>query len=106
MTDHEDNSLDLLFAAARANPPVLSGDRIALLEQQALDAQPFEPVWRRAVAVIGGLPGLGGLVASVVLGLWIGVASPDVIGLQVDALLGADSELLQSVDFGWEQDEG
>lgn len=85
-----DADLDALFAQARNTGPVPSA---ALLGRIAADAQAAQetqarrqtssparnssPWWRRVVAELGGVPAMGGLLASVVAGVYLGFANPD-----------------------------
>ena len=49
--------------------------------------------WRGALGLIGGWPAMGGLVAAGVVGLWIGIAPPDVVDDAVAGLFGGDVAL-------------
>lgn len=114
MTQPDEFDLDAAFMRARAEPVKVSD---ALLAQIMADAQahlPRVPVWRRAMAAIGGPAGLGGLVTATVAGLWIGVAPP-AAAMDPLVLAGAvqtitDEAYTDLTGFGWdsleEQDNG
>ena len=82
MTDKDikNQSLEALFEEARATPPQVPD---ALMAQVLKDADAQMPRqgfaggrlarWAR---LLGGGPGLGGLVAASCLGFWIGLAAP------------------------------
>jgi hypothetical protein len=91
-----ESDLDALFAAARAAEPApLEPDFAARLIAQAEAARPrpvpARPGWlhrlRAALADVGGAPGLAGLSAAGVAGLWIGLADP--VGAATYVLQGA-----------------
>ena len=105
MTESKDETLDEMLNAARAAPPVLSAGFLAQLETQALAAQP-RPFWRRAVACIGGVPGLVGVTASVGLGVLVGVALPEVMTTPLDDWTAQETALPAMMGLGWEMDEG
>lgn len=100
-----ETELDALFAQARrADPAPLEHDFAARLiaQSQAVQAQvvqagiwrpaaPARPGWlarlRAVLADVGGAPGLAGLGAAGVAGLWIGLADP--VGAATYVLQGA-----------------
>jgi len=97
MTDRPELSetdLEALLAQARlAPPPPLPAGFQARLLADATAALP-PPVSARGpgrlwawLAELGGLPGLAGMSAAGVAGLWIGLAEP-LPGLELSALLG------------------
>lgn len=44
--------------------------------------------WRGALDLLGGWPAMGGLVAAGIVGLWIGIAPPDLVNDAVAGLFG------------------
>ena len=101
--------LDTLLARARAAaPPSLPPGLQArlLADAAAVQAAPRAVPVRRPgrlwqwLADLGGLPGLAGMSAAGIAGLWIGLADP-LPGLQVSALLGEGaSALIAGADAG------
>jgi len=102
-----------MFSEARSAPPRVPD---ALMAQVLADAQQMQPAasspgglmsWLR---VLGGGPGVGGLVFATCVGFWIGVAPPenlpDVAGqlLNLQTSAGTDDNDLTS--FGWDIEEG
>ncbi len=104
-----DSALDALLAHAAVRPPEPLPDRLrARLLTEALQAMPPPapvPVAREARTAgwmsqlwrgLGGAPGLTGMTAAGVAGLWIGAAEPDAVAGVASAfwqgagLLGAD----------------
>ncbi|QFT59248.1 hypothetical protein FIU94_10465 [Sulfitobacter sp. THAF37] len=112
-TEHDDAGLEALFAEARAHPPRVP-DR--LLARVAEDAQRLQPRAARATqrrgwwAVLGGLPGLGGLVTATCVGFWLGVAPPEGVPDFADQMLGSQAVAEEAVPdfsgFGWDSEEG
>jgi hypothetical protein len=109
----DDQALEGLFDAARANPAEVPDDLMARIMQDAQDLQP-KPIgtgWRGWLNAIGGLPAMGGLVTATCVGFWIGVAAPDglsnftgqVIAFEEYTELDAASDV---VGFGWDIEEG
>lgn len=76
MTQPDKFDLEALFEDARAQPPQMSGGLVARIAADAVAQMPTLPLWRRAMAAVGGPAGLGGLVTATVAGFWIGVAPP------------------------------
>lgn len=90
----------LLDEAART--PVAPMD-VALMARLVADADRLLPApedriaggsvavrgWRGVVAVMGGWPALGGMMAAGMVGLWIGTAPPQVVDDAVSSLFGA-----------------
>jgi len=89
MTPEMDAELDALFAQARDEAPVPSADLLARLAQDAAQTQasfgrvveaPLAPRmswWAHLIDDIGGLPAMGGLVASACVGIYLGFVNPD-----------------------------
>lgn len=86
----DDEDLNLLFDAARAEAPVPSAD---LLSRIMADADAMQPVpqavpepapktgwFTRLVDGVGGWPALAGLATATVAGVWLGYAAPGQIG--------------------------
>lgn len=83
----DEERLEALFAAARANPPAPSEALMARVLADAEVERPRDrralPAARRALAprragwlgALGGWRGLGGLVTATVAGLWVGYAN-------------------------------
>ncbi len=82
--DQKPTELEALFAAARAPalPPDLSARILADAAAEQPRLPPCEPRrlrphrLRQVFGLLGGWPGLGGLVAASAAGVWIGVAPP------------------------------
>ncbi|QUJ75236.1 hypothetical protein KDD17_09415 [Sulfitobacter albidus] len=111
MTDRKTDTLEDLFAAARADPPAVPDALIARVLADAARVQPRAPLWRRIVDGIGGPVGLGGVVTGALAGMWIGFAPPsdtlDPLAVLVDGGALATVELTETFyDFGWEAEEG
>lgn len=99
------DDLERLFEQARANPPSVS-DRLLqrVLADAAAGTAPQQPRW---LAVLGGLPMLGGLVSASLVGIWLGAAPPaavpDLAG-QLFQTAGLFDDLENDdamLDFGW-----
>jgi hypothetical protein len=87
--DKDDALLDDLFTEARSLRPMPSDAVMARVLQDAAALQsgraavrpappPPSPVgWRALLAVLGGWPAVGGLVAATLAGVWIGAAPPE-----------------------------
>ncbi|MEJ6708798.1 MAG: dihydroorotate dehydrogenase [Amylibacter sp.] len=85
----QDRTLEVLFAAAKADDPVPSGDLMVRIMADAIGAQkptvaPISTPERRGFGqtlsdVFGGWAGATTLVACVGLGVVVGFASPDVV---------------------------
>lgn len=85
------DTLDSLFAAARAEVPLPVGDFLSRMEALALAEQPavrdappvasIEPQGsgfvRQLREALGGWAGIAGLVTACVAGVWIGISPPD-----------------------------
>lgn len=92
--DKNSSGLDGFFEAARQDAPQPTGDFMARMMQDALDAQPVpaiapEPWWRQLMPALGGWPGAAGLLAACAAGVWIGVSPP----ASFEGLLGGDISL-------------
>lgn len=102
--EFDDDGLDAVFAEARdAIPPPLAPGFERRLLAQAEAAVPRalpRPGWlartRAALAGIGGAPGLAGLSAAGLAGLWIGFAGP---GPAADLASGVWSVALRAPDL-------
>lgn len=107
-----DNDLDTLFDAARAETPEVPQALMARVMADAARAVPTSSHgWRGWLAALGGAPGLGGLVTATCVGFWIGVAPPQGLPDVADLVLGQDTfELVESETdsglFGWDIEEG
>ncbi|MDF1727015.1 MAG: hypothetical protein P1U53_04605 [Sulfitobacter sp.] len=115
MTEHDkisDAELELLFEEARAEPPRMPPGLMARVLAEAEIEQPAlrGSGWRDWLSILGGAPGLGGLVTASAFGLWLGMAPPDalpdVAGLFLDA---TGTETLEGTelwnDGGWIAEE-
>ena len=116
MTERDDVDLDSLFAEAREGRALPGDDLVAriLADADAVAAERETPVrdvgppagWRDWMRTLGGWPAVGGLLASTVAGLWIGVAQPaalsdlaaSVWGEQVSVTLGVDVDPLSLLE--------
>lgn len=99
--DHpSDAELELFFAAARAEPPEMSGRLFAAMMQDAaqVQAQIMAPVaapaaplsfWRRALQTLGGWGVAGGLATAGIAGLSIGVLAGPQLETLSNGLLGS-----------------
>ena len=88
MTDRKDDDLGLeaLFAAARDEAPMPSGDFMMRLQDAALAEMPVagarvrQPgVWAQLRDALGGWKGASGLAAACAVGLWLGINPPAVL---------------------------
>lgn len=89
-TDTHNAELDLLFKAAqqdRAQIPDSLSHRM-LQDAARVQADILQPVavqrvrvsrWRQLQDILGGWPGLGGLVATCAIGVWLGFSPPDTL---------------------------
>ncbi len=114
MTERKDvPGLDAYFEAARSEPPLPDGDWLDRMEALAIAAAPTPPARsarnRGLLAGLGGLlggwPGLAGLVAASAAGLWLGVTGT----LATDALWPNDAALLvldpvSAYDIAWAEE--
>ena len=116
MTMTERDDLDDLFAEASGGPVMPSDELMAriLADANALADErerlvrpvPARRGWRDLLRTLGGWPAVGGLVASTVAGLWIGVAQPAAVsdlaasvwGEQVSVNLGVDVDPLSLLE--------
>lgn len=65
-------------------------------------AEPYQAgAWRQLLAVLGGWPGVGGLVVSGLVGVWLAVSPPQSLSDRALAYWGGDTE--QVADLGMEQ---
>lgn len=116
--DHEraaEAALERLFEAERRAPPVPPA---ALLARTLADAAALQPPppgprgWRLWLGLLGGAPGLGGLVTAAAAGLWLGLAPPaalpDFAGLVLSSAApfgDESSEGEAQPGFGWLPEE-
>jgi len=101
MTDNG-NDLEGLFAAARRDAPVASGDLMARVLGDAYAMQPetvvrIVPVrrawWRVLLAAVGGWPAVSGLVTATLVGVWIGASGTASLGERAADLLGDEAAM-------------
>lgn len=99
--------------AARSEPPrVPEGliDRV-LVDAERLRPDPAPVGWRGWFRLLGGAPGLGGLVTAACVGVWLGVAPPDLVLDLAGTVMGTDAGLIEDGDagvstaFGWYLEE-
>lgn len=82
-----ERDLDDLFASARAEHVAVSdallarivADADAVVAARAVSARVTPEFWATLRACVGGWPGLGGMVAATLAGVWIGFAPPDAV---------------------------
>lgn len=109
--DKADQSLDALFDAARAAPPDVPE---ALMAAVVADAAAQMPAARgggswvqRALAALGGLPALGGMVTATCVGFWLGLAPPEGLPDVGEAIWALGTEnttelaMVDVYDGGW-----
>ena len=114
MTEHDD--LESLFAEARDLRPVpgdglmarilADAETVAAERERPAREAPARAGWRDWLRTLGGWPAVGGLVASTLAGLWIGVAQPAAVsdltssvwGEQVSVNLGVDLDPLSLLE--------
>ena len=85
--DRGDDMLDVLFAQATDDLPVLSSTLTSRIEADARAVQPVlststqtaPSFWRSLLSELGGWPSLGSLATATVAGLYLGFVSPDVV---------------------------
>ena len=94
MTKSDDDFLDDLFDAARAQVPTVPDDLMARVLNDAHFAQtaPTRAATSSLLAgildMIGGWPSVGGLAMAGVAGLWFGVAPPAALSTWTAELIG------------------
>lgn len=108
----DDRALEALFARARSHPPEMPEQLLARVLDDARHLQPTRASsllggwWR----MLGGLPGLGGLVTATCVGFWLGVAPPDGMPDLADQILGQQVVMDETAPdlsgFGWDSEEG
>lgn len=108
MTDRDEMDLDDLLAEARQQRPEPGPDLMARIladsERAAAEWKPGRPVpatggaWRDWLRLLGGWPTVGGLVASTLAGLWIGVAQPATLSDLADSVWGEQVSVTVGVD--------
>ncbi|MEM9699687.1 MAG: hypothetical protein AAF943_12945 [Pseudomonadota bacterium] len=107
-----ETELEALFEQARAQPPAVSEGLVHRVLGDAAAQQRRTPFWRGWPKALGGLPGLGGLATSALVGVWLGVAPPaslpdfagQILGFQAEPILEFDPVGLTGI--GWDIDEG
>ena len=84
----------------------------ALMARVLADAQALQPVapeagqgWSGWLALVGGLPALGGLVTATCVGFWIGVAPPEALPDLGAWVMGTEADA-EVYGFGWDIEEG
>ncbi len=115
-TDQDERDLDDLLAEARGLRSEPGPDLMAriLLDAEQVTAEltavrqvpSSGGAWRDWLRLLGGWPTVGGLVASTLAGLWIGVAQPaslsdladSVWGEQVSVTFGVDADPLSLLE--------
>jgi hypothetical protein len=107
-TDRDQMELDDLLAEARELRPEPGPDLMARILADAghitAEREPPQPVsaspgaWREWLGLLGGWPTVGGLVASTLAGLWIGVAQPATLSDLADAVWGEQVSVTFGVD--------
>ena len=111
---NDQDPMDVLFAAARANPPVPDQAFMARVTADALAAQPAPRalprqaksprvgLWRRWTAALGGALSVAGIGSAAMAGLVIGYVQPDPLLVLTDSvgitLAGETLELLPGLD--------
>lgn len=107
------DTLDSLFAEARAHPPALPDALMARVLEDAQRLQPAVPRsgWIGWLRALGGGPGIGGLVMATCVGFWLGVAPPAVMPDLAGELLNIQTETSPETGgdltaFGWDIEEG
>jgi hypothetical protein len=112
MTHDDDKDLDALFAEARVEQPSptlvarVAADAKAVQAQPApKSAVPRQSWWAAAIAGIGGWSAVSGITAAGVMGLAVGLYSPDTVAvwLEGDTTLGS-FELAPEVSGLWSED--
>lgn len=110
MKHNDDHDLEAFFDAARAAQPQMPSGLMARIVADAAVHQRPAPLWRRAMAALGGPVAMGGLVTATVAGFWLGLVPPQdtvdplvLIGV-VD--LAAEDEMTDVLYAGWYSDEG
>lgn len=100
MSDHDQDTLDAAFAAARRPDPAPSEALMArvLADAEAAQSRPAtrEPRptrWSGFFDLLGGWPAVSGLAAAGVAGLWLGLAPPASVEDLAGTLLGNVTEV-------------
>ncbi|MEM6305586.1 MAG: hypothetical protein AAF744_12775 [Pseudomonadota bacterium] len=104
-TEKSDAALEAFFDAARAAPPEVSPELMDRVHADAATHQPRAPRGglRGLWALLGGGPGLGGLVTATCVGFWIGVAPPEALPDLGALVLGSDTAVeVDAYGFGWD----
>ncbi|NNE53558.1 MAG: hypothetical protein HKN30_14290 [Sulfitobacter sp.] len=109
----DDRALEALFEAERAAPPVVPEALMQRVFADALTVQPSADSrgWRGWLRLLGGAPGLGGLVAAGCVGVWLGLAPPTALPDLAGLVLGVESTEVYDgqtdglTGFGWDLEE-
>ncbi len=108
--DHNnDAELEALFQAARSTPPQVPDALLARVQADALAQQPRRRrnLWEAFVNATGGVPAVCGLATAACVGLWIGIAPPDVMPDLGGIVLGVETTTEdETAAFGWDIEEG
>tara|TARA_R110002094_G_scaffold40798_4_gene53175 strand:- start:1689 stop:2042 length:354 start_codon:yes stop_codon:yes gene_type:complete len=110
---NEITDVEAFFADARATPPQVPA---ALMQRVLEDAEALRPYagpigWRGWFRLLGGAPGVGGLVTATCVGIWLGVAPPNVLPDLAGEFLDTTAEFSDESDpgdltgFGWVLEE-
>jgi hypothetical protein len=104
----DDAKLDELLVQARAAPPSVPERLAARVIADAAAVQPARGLWPMLSEMLGGLPGLGGLVTATCVGIWLGIAPPENLPDLTGEILGfetvtdEDLEVVDLTGFGWD----
>lgn len=99
----DDLELDALFASARGQDTLPSGDLMERVLADALAVQtlaqasaapvaPRRRWWQAALAAVGGWPAMAGLATAGVAGIWIGVSPPESLSDGASALFALETD--------------
>jgi len=111
-----DDTLEVFFAAGRAEAPIPSADLLSriMADAQAQSAAPViiaprPGLFANLIESIGGWPTLAGMATAGVFGVWVGFSQPAGLDLVAEQMMGTDNssylvDLLPA--FGTEFEEG
>lgn len=99
----DDLELDALFASARGQDTLPSGDLMervladalavqTLAQAAAVPVAPRRRWWQAALAAVGGWPAMAGLATAGVAGIWIGVSPPESLSDGASALFALETD--------------
>jgi len=99
----DDLELDALFASARGQDTLPSGDLMERVLSDALAVQtlaqanstpaaPRRRWWQAAWMAVGGWPAMAGLATAGVAGIWIGVSPPEGLSDSASALFALETD--------------